>query len=400
MFDKRIAFVTKSPFGPATTTIGGVGSIIRSVATESKRLGARPMVIVDQYVKDAPSAKRWVRDGIPVYRFPLLRSIPRSAHLFGKTRRRQLAAWMGLPRVLKWIRPDLIYFNVSGDGRLRFAYEIKRRLGSKIVGASHGLGGLVLHRGERFRAKDLHPFWIESVEAVDAWVPCGPNDERGLLSWGIPEEKVVPVYNGVFVPDELQPLDKPIRQAGRLRVVFAGRLIEEKGILELADAMVEVAGLLPDFDLHLCLAGAFTAGMDRIVEARLTRGGCRLDWEIPGEVPPEEVERLLLSSDIFCHPSRGPEGLPLSVLEAGAYGCPLVLSDIPAHRSVFEAGVHALFHRAGDASELALSIARLATDEELRLRLRANAHGLVKRRYNREKMLRRYMKLFDELLSC
>lgn len=392
--------MTKSPFGPAMTTIGGVGSIIRLVASESERLGAHPVVIVDRYVKDAPPIEQWVRDGIPVYRFPFLRSIPKTARPFGKTRRRQVVARMALPRVLKEIHPDLVYFNVSGDGRLRFAYEIKRHLGSKIIGASHGLGGLALHRGERFRAKDLYPCWIESVEAVDVWVPCGPNDEKGLLSWGIPKEKIVSVYNGVFVPDSLRPLDKPARPRGDLRVVFVGRLIEDKGVLELADAMVEVAKLLPNFRLHLHLAGASTAEMVHVLEAKLGRGGCRLGWEILREVPPGEVARLLSVSDIFCHPSRGPEGLPLSVLEAGAYGCPMVLSDIPAHESLFEAGVHALFHRAGDASELALSIVRLAQDEALRLRLRVNAYELVKGQYNRERMLREYMNLFDGLLSC
>lgn len=57
--------------------------------------------------------------------------------------------------------------------------------------------------------------------------------------------------------------------------------------------------------------------------------------EFTGLVPREKVFENLLNADLFISTSRG-EGLPVSVLEAMACRCPVLLSDIPPHREIAE----------------------------------------------------------------
>lgn len=57
--------------------------------------------------------------------------------------------------------------------------------------------------------------------------------------------------------------------------------------------------------------------------------------EFPGLIPREKVFEYLLNADLFISTSRG-EGLPVSVLEAMACRCPVLLSDIPPHREIAE----------------------------------------------------------------
>lgn len=54
-----------------------------------------------------------------------------------------------------------------------------------------------------------------------------------------------------------------------------------------------------------------------------------------GLIPREKVFEYLLDADLFISASRG-EGLPISVLEAMACRCPVILSDIPPHREIAE----------------------------------------------------------------
>lgn len=57
--------------------------------------------------------------------------------------------------------------------------------------------------------------------------------------------------------------------------------------------------------------------------------------QFTGLIARERVFEHLLKADLFVSLSRG-EGLPVSVLEAMACGCPVVLSDIPPHREIAE----------------------------------------------------------------
>jgi glycosyltransferase involved in cell wall biosynthesis len=61
--------------------------------------------------------------------------------------------------------------------------------------------------------------------------------------------------------------------------------------------------------------------------------GLKDQVEFTGLIPREQVFEHLLNADLFISTSRG-EGLPVSVLEAMACRCPVLLSDIRPHREI------------------------------------------------------------------
>ena len=68
-----------------------------------------------------------------------------------------------------------------------------------------------------------------------------------------------------------------------------------------------------------------------------------------GHQKQDALAQLYTHAGAFVLPSSH-EGQPLAVIEALGYGCPVVLSDIPAHREIGIAS--ATYFRAGDVDEL------------------------------------------------
>ena len=81
-----------------------------------------------------------------------------------------------------------------------------------------------------------------------------------------------------------------------------------------------------------------------------------------GQLREEEVAALLKGRPIFVSPATF-EPFGLAVLEAAAAGCPLVLSDIPTFRELWDGA--ALFADPADADSFAAAIRRLAGDAQL-----------------------------------
>jgi glycosyltransferase involved in cell wall biosynthesis len=133
------------------------------------------------------------------------------------------------------------------------------------------------------------------------------------------------------------------------RLVFVGRLTDQKGVL----------------DLPAILAGLVAAG----TPARLTvvgDGPLEADLEAaaallaPGLVElagfAEDPTPALAASDVFVGPSRWEGGLPLAAREALAAGVPVVLSDIPPNRDLADGGTAVRLAPLGDAAAWAAAL--------------------------------------------
>lgn len=117
---------------------------------------------------------------------------------------------------------------------------------------------------------------------------------------------------------------------------------------------------------------------------------------LPGSLPSDRLAQLLSRRPVFVSPSRY-EPFGLSVLEAAQAGCPLVLSDVPTFRELWDGA--ALFTPVGDADALAAALNGLLTDEAERERLSRAAQGRA-RRYTVAAMAEAQFALFRELTGA
>jgi glycosyltransferase involved in cell wall biosynthesis len=157
--------------------------------------------------------------------------------------------------------------------------------------------------------------------------------------------------------------------AGRPVVLNVARHEPQKGQLHLIDAFPAVLETSPDALLVIAgREGRSTATIQRRVRALGLDHAVRLLGER------SDVPDLLAAADVFAFPSLY-EGLGGAVVEAMAFGLPIVATDIPALREVLQTDRGWLVPP-GDAGQLAAALNRaLAGGEEVRARAARSRHA-------------------------
>ena len=186
------------------------------------------------------------------------------------------------------------------------------------------------------------------------------NSQGGKRYWDSRVGPAVPrhvVRNGLPL-DEIDAVpaatdDDMGAEANEPTVLSAGRFDEGKNALTLVAALHRV-GTGARFHALLCGDGPLRADVERLVAA----GHLARRIQIAGFAA--NLWALLKAAGLLVSVSRF-EGSPNVVLEAMACRCPLVVSDIPAHRELLDER-SALFVDADDPDDIARAIAAVLSD--------------------------------------
>lgn len=181
------------------------------------------------------------------------------------------------------------------------------------------------------------------------------NSQGGLDYWRALGVRV-PLHlvrNGVSPADGAPP-PATFGVAGHPLLLAVGRLSEQKNVFVLVDALSRALVRLPGHQALVLGEGPLRGAIEAQVASGPVPGRIHL-----GGVSPS-VGWWMERADAFVSASLY-EGHPNVVIEAAAAGCPLVLSDIPAHREVVQPDA-ALFAPPHDPDALADRIVEAARD--------------------------------------
>lgn len=191
-------------------------------------------------------------------------------------------------------------------------------------------------------------------------------------------------------------LREPVADQRQLRVLLAARLLREKGIHEYIDAALMLKG--QGRDIEFLLAGQPDPGNPHSVDGEEIR-----DWHARGVLNwlghVDDMPALLRSVDVMALPSYYREGVPKSLIEAGACGVALVTTNLPGCREVVSRdGDDGLHVEPRSAASLARVLARLDDDRELLRRLGARARERALTDFDERVVIRKTCEVYRELL--
>jgi glycosyltransferase involved in cell wall biosynthesis len=297
-------------------------------------------------------------------------------------------------QVLRQIAPDVVH-NVSLKPVVVGSLAARGLPGVAIVNGIEGLGSNFLSRSLKARAikaalVTVLPMVTNRPRTLT--IVQNRDDEAAVLAMGVDPAKMTLVPGTGIDAHLMTPMPEP---SGPIRIGFVGRMIEDKGLRPLiaAHRQLRARGL----DVELLLAGTPDTGNPATIgEAELQAWAREPGVTWLGHV--DDVTDVWRQCAIAILPSRR-EGLPKSLLEAAAFGRPLIATDAPGCREVVIPGETGLLVPVNDAAGLARAIETLATSPDLRATLGAGAHRLANGRFSSAEIGRRMVEIYRAMVA-
>ena len=221
-----------------------------------------------------------------------------------------------------------------------------------------------------------------------------PSDLDYMLRRGMASSRQAFLLPGSGVDlRHFQPSPRP--RSGNFVFVFAGRIIWEKGLAFLAEAMRIVQGEEAAVE---CRVHGFTGrGNPKYVPVDTLR-----DWESEGLIRyldhHDDVREAFEEADCVVLPTYYGEGVPKSLLEAAAMAKPIVTTDLPGCRRAVREGENGFLCAPRDAESLAQAMLRMVRlGEAERARMGANGRSMVEAHFSEARVTKAYLDAADAL---
>lgn len=239
---------------------------------------------------------------------------------------------------------------------------------------------------------------------TDAVLAQSLEDRRSMIERRVmPAERVLHIGNGVKL-DRFDPA--VIAEADRLAVrreasaaegdvlfVSAGRLVREKGFVELFEAFEMARAEEPR--VRLAIAGPRDPEKADAVPGDVIDRAARAGVTFLGDR--KDMPAIFAACDVGVLVSWR-EGIPRVLMEASSLGKPLLVSDIRGCKEIVTGPDRGVRVRVKDARAIADAMVKLARDPAARAAMGAKNREIAREQYDIDRVVARVMSVYDRLL--
>ncbi|MFH7835656.1 MAG: glycosyltransferase family 4 protein [Candidatus Aenigmatarchaeota archaeon] len=224
--------------------------------------------------------------------------------------------------------------------------------------------------------------WFEekSLKWVDKITVVSKKTKEYYLERGFEVEYIPNAIDLKIIPE------KGIKEYDN-QIVYVGRLSKEKGVDILIKAFEEIE------DCHLLIIGD---GPEKNTLIKIAKGNPRIHFL--GYKPREEAIKYIKGSDILVLPSR-QEGLSTTILEAMACKTPVIATNVGGNPEIIEHMKNGILVKSENIQEIKEAIELLLENKELSKKIREEAYDLILKEYEWNKVIEKYLKLYDGILK-
>jgi len=185
-----------------------------------------------------------------------------------------------------------------------------------------------------------------------------------------------------------------------IRILFAGRLIERKGVHVLLRAFKKVTEFLENVELIIAGDGPWRKKLEDLAFEL----GIKEKVIFKGHLTKNELEEEYKNADIFVLPSihdeKGDtETLGVVLIEAMEFGIPVIATNVGGIPDIVKDGYNGILVPEKDEDALKDAIIKLIKDENLRKEFSKNAKEYIKEKFNWDKIIRDLKEIYLSLIK-
>ncbi|GIX03714.1 MAG: glycosyl transferase family 1 [Planctomycetaceae bacterium] len=245
---------------------------------------------------------------------------------------------------------------------------------------------------------------------VDRWLlpytTCLVGNSQSVVTFyrdqGVPAEKLVVIPNGMELPPIVTEQQRRLAREQILNRVkwpsdsflacYVGRLAAQKRVQDIIWAVETLRQIRPQLRLLIVGDGPERTRLESFARAV----GCQQHVAFCGFQ--EDVSRYFMAADVFCLASSF-EGQSNSLMEAMAWGCPVVVSNIPENLELVQEGRTGLTFPVTDAVMLMKQLRRLIDQPGLSNELATRARQHVAEHHAAADMVDAYLAVYRAAMT-
>lgn len=179
-----------------------------------------------------------------------------------------------------------------------------------------------------------------------------------------------------------------------ITLLFLARVEKSKGIIELIEAYDALKRKYPRINLTIAGDGSQFQQVRELIDKREIK-----NVDMLGFVSGEAKARAFANSDIYIFPTTHGEGMPNSVLEAMAFGLPVITRPVGGLKDFFEHGRMGFITESKDPAFFAEYIERLIIDPELRMEMSLYNAEFARKHFLASVVAKRLERIYQDVLN-
>jgi glycosyltransferase involved in cell wall biosynthesis len=176
-------------------------------------------------------------------------------------------------------------------------------------------------------------------------------------------------------------------------ILFAATLNENKGYSDLIRAFSLIAHKYPDWKVLFAGNGEIEIGKKLANELNISK-----QIEFVGWVSNIKKDDIFKKSSFFCLPSHN-EGFPMAILDAWAYGLPVITTPVGGIPDIIKDGVNGLIFNVGDINSFSHKIEQLINDKDLSHKLSKASKNLSENEFSINEISNKLDKIYCSSLN-